>query len=199
MYQTYLADKILPQLLEKVDLDLAEECREAGCQRCGDRLHWDKYRRKPRGGPESWDRRNSFTCAQNRHRTTPPSVRFLGPKVYVGVVVVLVAALMHGLKPHRVKHLRQHLHVDRRTLRHWQQWWTGRFVEGAFWKAARARFMSPVCESTLPTQLCERFGVERQDRLLALLRFLSPITTASCLCGEDFEGGDSSRRSCPLT
>ena len=189
MQQTYLSDKIVRQMIEGVDMDLAQKCKEADCHRCGDTLHWDSYPRKPRGGPESWDRRYSFTCAQKRHRTTPPSLRFLGPKVYVGVVVVLVSALMHGLKPHRVNCLKEHLQIDRRTLAHWRDWWRRRFVQGPFWKAARADFMPPVCESTLPAGLCERFEIERRDRLLALLKYLSPVTTGSCLCCKDFEGG----------
>ena len=55
----------------------------------------------------------------------------------------------------------------------------GQFVQSAFWKAARARFMPSVCELTLPLSLCAAFGVDRRDRLLDLLKFLSPITTGS--------------------
>jgi len=199
MYQNYLADETLRQLLEKVDLDLAQKCKDAGCQRCESKLHRDNYARKPRGGPTDWTRRHSFTCAQKRHRTTPPSVRFLGRKVYAGVIVVLVSALNHGLSPRRVKCLRQHLNIDRRTLGHWRDWWTGRFVESAFWKGARADFMPLVCEENMPLELCERFEVQRRDRLLELLKYLVPITTASCFCIKDFEGGLRSRRRCPLT
>src|ERR1700726_3419348 len=56
--------------------------------------------RKPRGGPQ-WDRRYSFCCAEEdcRRRLTPESVRFLGRRVYAGLVVVLMATMIHGLKP----------------------------------------------------------------------------------------------------
>ena len=40
-----------------------------------------------------------------RRRHTPPSVRFLGRRVYAGLVVVLVSAMHHGLKPERVQML----------------------------------------------------------------------------------------------
>ena len=49
------------------------------------------------------------------------SVRFLGRKVYVGIVVVLVSAMDHGLKPERVQVLRESLGIDRRTLQHWRK------------------------------------------------------------------------------
>lgn len=189
MNQNFLANNSLRQFLEEVDEDLACKCQEAGCARCGSKLHCDKYPRKPRGGPAQWNRRHSFTCADKRHRTTPPSVRFLGPKVYISVVVILVSAMTHGLSPKRITWLKEHLQIDRRTLAHWREWWRDHFTQGPFWKGARARLMPPVTEGSLPLELCERFGVERMDRLLELLKFLMPITTGSCLCFKEIEGG----------
>jgi len=177
--QCYLADQQLHRLLEKVDADLAQKTQAEGCCRCGDKLYYDSYPRKPRGGPATWDKRYSFTCATHRHRVTPPSVRFLGPKVYVMVVVVLISAMRHGLKAQRVQALRESLGIDRRTVERWRAWWLKHFVESGFWKAARARFLPLVCERTLPSSLCQAFGIDRRDRLLDLLKFLSPITTDS--------------------
>jgi hypothetical protein len=37
--------------------------------------------------------------------------------------------------------------------------------------------MPLVCEKTLPNSLCARFDIDARDRLLALLKFLAPITT----------------------
>ena len=58
--------------------------------------------RKPRGrplglGPED-DWRLSFCCAVDgcRTRATPPSLRFLGRKVYLATIVVLVAIMREG-------------------------------------------------------------------------------------------------------
>jgi hypothetical protein len=176
--QKHLADQELFQLQEKVDADLTEEARSKGCLLCGGKLHRSDYERKPRGGPQ-WDVRFSLCCAQEgcRRRHTPPSVRFMGRRVYAGLVVVLVSAMLHGLKPERVKLLREALGIDRRTLERWRQWWLGRFVESSFWQEARARFMPPLCLKTMPLSLCESFEVQRRDRLLDLLKFLTPITT----------------------
>lgn len=183
-YQCYLAKRSIYEVLEKCDTDLAEKCRQAGCLKCGGRLDRSDYRRKPRGGPEAakqvetW--RDSFCCDVEgcRKRHTPPSVRFLGRKVYWGVVVVLMSAMQHGLKPARVEVLRERLGIDRRTLERWRTWWLTTFVESGFWKEARARLMPVLCPKTLPWSLCEAFKIDRLDRLLKLLRFLRPLTTA---------------------
>jgi hypothetical protein len=181
LYQYHLADSQLQLLQEKVDSDLAEQCRQGGCLRCPGKLHRAAYRRKPRGGPERWNNRASFCCAEDgcRKRHTPPSVRFLGRKIYVGIVVILVSAMRYGLNPEGVRILCETLGIDRRTLQRWRTWWLETFVKSVFWKAARARFIPLICEKTLPLSLCQAFEIDRRDRLLDLLKFLSPITTSS--------------------
>jgi hypothetical protein len=133
--------------------------------------------RKPRGGPQ-WDRRYSFCCAEEdcRRRLTPESVRFLGRRVYAGLVVVLMTTMIHGLKAGRIRRIREALQIDSRTLKRWRQWWLDNFVRSSFWKAGRARFMPPLCEQTLPLSLWLSFELKERDRLLAVLQFLRPIT-----------------------
>jgi hypothetical protein len=172
---------------ENVDADLVEAERIQGCRHCPGKLHRADYRRKPRGlkfwpNDPKQTKRFSLCCDREgcRRRHTPPSVRFLGRRVYGGVVAVLFPAMVHGLKPERVRQIRERLdlQIDRRTLERWRQWWLGLFVRSAFWKEARARFMPPLCQNTLPLSLCLSFQVEeRRDRLLELFKFLSPITT----------------------
>lgn len=175
-----LRDGRLRKLLEYGDEDMACKCREGGCRLCGGVLHSAKYKRKPRGpeGVEGWDRRYSFCCEQEgcRKRHTPPSLRFLGRRVYVSVVVVLAAAMLHGLKPHRVGRLRQELGIDRKTLERWRAWWLEAFVQSGFWKGAKGRFMPPVDEGEMPLSLVEAFGAQGREGMVKLLEFLAPIT-----------------------
>ena len=123
-------------------------------------------------------------------------MRFLGRRVYAGLVVVLVTVMIHGLKPGRVRRIREALQVDSRTVKRWRQWWLESFVRSSFWKAARARFMPPLCELTLPLSLWLSFEFGERLRLLAVLQFLKPITTPlperSSLC----EVHSNSRRGC---
>lgn len=176
--------------LKQCDEDLAEECRQGGCQYCGSKLHRANYERKPRGGVEvnSEVYRFSFCCSEEgcRKRHTPASVRFLGRRVYLGFVVVLISAMRHGIAPERVQELVERLSIDRRTLERWRVWWQENFVHSGFWKAARARFMPLLCENTLPLSLCEAFKIQRRDRLLELLKFLSPLTASALLSRQGF-------------
>jgi hypothetical protein len=66
--------------------------------------------------------------------------------------------------------------VDRRTLSRWRGWWRDTFTVTPFWRVARARFMPPVEHDKLPASLIERFTGEGTELLVALLRFIGPIT-----------------------
>ncbi len=120
MYQTLLNDSSLYKFLLKLDEGLAAQCKEEGCS-CGGRLHSAIYPRKPRGNPsnveDACNWRYSFCCARDgcRQRRTPPSFRFLGRKVFVGTVVVLISAMRHGASPKRMAQLRELVEVSRRT------------------------------------------------------------------------------------
>jgi hypothetical protein len=184
LWHGVLGDSTFFATLSKFDHDLAERVRAGGCG-CGGRLDSARYPRKPRGGPpglgSEYESRLSYCCAREgcRRRVTPPSVRFLGRRVYLGVVVVLVSAMTHGLSVRRVAELHAHLGIGLRTLRRWRRWWQQTFVEGRFWRGARARFVPPVDEQRLPASLLERFGGDGVAEALRALDFLSPITTRS--------------------
>jgi hypothetical protein len=177
-----LQDRLLFKLLEMVDLDLLEKAREGRCVHCGARLHRADYKRQAPKGLSDWNKRWSLCCERDgcRKRKTPPSVRFLGRRVYPGFVVVLVSAMMHGLNPARVERVRQVLGIDEHTMKRWRQWWLEEFVQSPFWKAARARLMPPVEEGRLPLSLVEAFGAHRREGLVRLMKFLGPLTTSSC-------------------
>jgi len=105
-------------------------------------------------------------------------VRFLGRRVYLGAVVVLVCAMQSGVTPKRASRLRALLGVDRRTLERWRSWWRESFAGSSFWQGAKAHFVPPLEVGLLPAALLERFaGGGEGARLLALLHFLAPITT----------------------
>jgi hypothetical protein len=180
--------------LLSVDQDLAERSRQKGCS-CGGRLHRADYRRAPRGGPvdlpEQCCCRFSFCCDRDgcRKRATPPSVRFLGRKVYLGAVMVLISAMRQGPTPRRVGELARLFGVDAATITRWQAFWRDHIPKTTFWTIARARLLA-VVESTaaLPRSLVEAFcctdDVYRDWG--RLLRFLSPISVAGSSPSEIF-------------
>jgi len=199
--QVLLRDSQLYPWLMRLDCDLAQEAKDGGCIWCGGRLDRAAYPRKPRGGPadlvDGYGKRLSFCCAEEdcRRRVTPPSVRFLGRRVYLGAVVVLVSAMVHGATPPRAARLEELFGVSARTLARWRDWWRIAFPQSAFWKAARGLLRSTAEVATLPLSLLRSFGKldegaddEAGNRalLVTALRFLSPLTTASAKGGMAF-------------
>ena len=162
MYHELLFDATFWAFLFTIDQDLAEESRVEKCPSCGGRLHCANYPRKPRGPrdlPDEYRYRLSFCCARDgcRKRVTPPSVRFLGRKVYLGAVVILVSAMRQGPTPRRVRELTKLFGVDRRTIYRWRDFWNEHFPKTTFWKVARARLV-PVFEIVdFPRSLLEAF------------------------------------------
>ena len=187
MYQAMLTDRKLHELLLQFDHDLADAARRQGC-RCGGALHSGRYQRKAKGLPSGLNAkaycwRLSFCCAVDgcRQRTTPPSLRFLGRRVYLGTMVVLISAMLYGPTPRRMQRLSQLFGVTCRTIKRWRKWWCTTFTESRFWQSARARFIPPLDERRLPAALLERFANSGAEQLLGLLRFLGPITGGAAM------------------
>lgn len=162
-------------------MDFAECTRKGHCGFCGSVLHSARYPRLPRGVSASNNDsyRFSFCCSREgcRRRTTPPSVRFLGRHVYLGIVVVLVTALRQGPTPRGRRILADEFDVDERTIRRWQLWWRETFPRTAAWKEMKARLNSVVVETEIPLALVEYFGaVNSRDGLARLLVFLAPLS-----------------------
>ena len=140
------------------------------------------YARKPRGGPAGLGRehaeRFSFCCAVDgcRKRTTPPSLRFLGRHVYLATVVTLISALMLGITPSRLARLSVVPGIDRRTLARWRVWWRSTFTDSPFASVAMAALAPPIDIAALPVSLLDRFAGAVREQLIALLRFLGPLT-----------------------
>jgi hypothetical protein len=172
--------------LLSVDKELADSSRREGCS-CGGRLHCANYPRAPRVGPdhlpEEYRCRFSFCCDRDgcRKRMTPPSVRFLGRKIYLGAMVILISAMRQGPTPRRVRELSTLFGVDRATIARWQAFWRDAIPQTPFWKVARARLVPVVNVVVLPLSLLEAFHRTKdpcQD-WGCLLRFLSPLTVPS--------------------
>ena len=188
-----LSDKILQWL---VDTD-EETCRRvaaARCAHCGGPLHRGDYARKPRGGlvavaGEVFTTRLSLCCGWDgcRRRSTPPSVRFLGRRVYLGVAVLMAGIVSRALStPREVKRATG---IPSRTVGRWGAWWQTGFVEGRLYQEERGRFLPPLVIAELPASLVERFDRAGRDFAEALVRtlgFVAPLSTASVTGGSRF-------------
>ena len=170
--------------LVAIDEAIVERAAAEPCRDCGGPLHRGDYPRKPRGGvmsaAESFARRFSLCCGREgcRHRATPPSVRFLGRRVYVGAVVIVASAI--ALTTMAVSAVVRATGVPARTTRRWQRWWRGPFTTSTPFIELSARLVPAPERRRLPTALLERLAVDPSPAVTKLLAWLAPITTTSC-------------------
>jgi len=180
MCQSVLQDPAFFAFLLCIDQDHAVTIRSQGCS-CGGPLHQAHYERKPNGGPRGAavnTTRISFCCGHCRRRCTPASVRFLGRRVYWGVVVLMATALCAGLSLRRGHKLSQQLGVPVLTILRWRQWWLSGFTITAVWRDLRGRFLPPVAPSDLPGELLHRVVADdKRGAMAMIMRWLAPLST----------------------
>lgn len=176
-------------LITGLDAKIAVAVAAGGCRWCGGPLHRSNYPRKPRGAlfagaGEAFSLRHSLCCGRRgcRRRALPPSLRFLGRRVYLEAVVLIasvVALLGFGLRD-----ASRQTGVPRRTLRRWGAWWTEAFPMSPLWVELKARFAPPPPDATtLPRSLVERLAGDlasergaagRDDVVFFAARLLAP-------------------------
>jgi len=183
---------MLPELLQKsnlfsilhrIDVDLADQCRQNKCPFCGGPLHHANYERKPRGGPEDLFNeylvRQSLCCGREgcRRRCLPPSCLFMGRRVYFGVVILVVMALRQN-RPDGASavELKQMFGISQKTLIRWITYFREVFPFSAQWQRLRGRVHSSIGNNDLPGNLLAyfiRYADSPEDGLVACLRFLA--------------------------
>lgn len=173
MSHDWIPDDNFFKQLDDEDARVAAEVKSAGCPDCGGRLDRADYPRKPRGGEvrkagEIFERRRSLCCSREgcRHRSTPPSLVFLGRRVYLAITIVLAAWRMAVPSS-----------PPQRTVKRWRCWFA-ELRSTRWWSTARAR-LSPSVEPAeiLPAAIIER--VQRRslsDALVSALRLFSSAT-----------------------
>jgi hypothetical protein len=176
--------------LKQQDAAITGRVQAAGCPVCKGRLHRGDYDRKPRGGliaaeGQDFVRRFSLCCAEDgcRKRATPPSLRFLGRRVYLGAVVILAAVVAQALGVAGA--IRKATGVPERTTRRWLGWWRGPFLDTAVFVAIRARLVG-VDVGQVPRSILERLPGSVAEQVGTMLELLAPVTTGSVPDGARF-------------
>lgn len=188
MCHALLKDASFWAYVHQIDIDIAARVQRQGCPHCGGKLHSAGYPRKPRGVHrqilgERYSWRLSFCCASAgcRRRCTPPSLRFLGRKVYLGLVITLFSTLEQSVAGASRQQLIERMGVPAQTLHRWRHWWHITLPASRLWKTLRARFVPPLLDSTLPGTLL--MAMSTPPLALCLLRtqvLLLPLSTTSC-------------------
>ncbi len=184
MSHDWIPDHNFFRLLDDEDARAAAAVKAASCRDCGGRLDQANYSRKPRGGEvgaagEIFDRRRSFCCAREgcRKRATPPSLVFMGRRVYLAVTIVMTAwrsaATVTPPSPPS---------PPRWTLRRWLGWFAAELPVTRWFIAVRARLSPPMePHERLPGALVERFLPHHAiaEAITATLRLFAPLSTVT--------------------
>lgn len=201
MWHDLVLDREFFACLLDLDTAIAQHVRSAGCRHCGGPLCVGHYERKPRGGRiaeagavDLFAQRYSYCCAREgcRRRTTPPSVRFLGRRVYLEGAI-LIACTLAPLLEQTAAAIEEATGVALRTIRRWQSWWRTTFVASVLFAELQAR--APGVELVeLPRTMLELFeGASPHDKLVHAMKYLSPLTTTSATIAFS-AGGAPTRR-----
>lgn len=171
--------------LVQADARMAAAVAAEGCPYCRGPMHVANYERKPRGGVfaeagEGFSLRHSLCCGRRgcRRRVLPPSLRFLGRRVYLEVVVLLAAAWLQVAESMRAA--ARCTRVSARTLGRWRRWWREEVPRSKWWEELRSRLVPPAPdESDLPGALLTRLGRVTSGVPLVWLaaKCLAPATT----------------------
>lgn len=177
--------------LAEVDERIAKAVAAERCPHCRGPLHVANYDRKPRGAAafaegEAFTLRHSLCCGRRgcRRRVLPPSLRFLGRRVYLEAVVLFASACAQVAAT--LREAREATRVPEWTLRRWLAWWRELLPARPWWAELRARFAPPPPdEAELPRSLLGKLGVESgaacRDLTFLAARCLAPGTTRSAI------------------
>ena len=185
MYLEIIRDVAFYRVLFEIDQDLAEETRRKGCPFCGGPLHYAKYPRVGRGGPDGLPdelrQRLGLCCGRPgcRKRVLPPSCLFHGRRWHWGAVVLVATTLLQQrTSGWNVDRLTGKLGISasRATLVRWLRYFRESFPTSAWWQRLRGRVGAEVGDPGLPGSLVARFEQATGDPargLVACLRFLA--------------------------
>ena len=206
MWHEWLALANFLRQLEQIDLDLAEAVRRQGCPGCQGPLHTANFERKVRGlgkGQEWFARRFALCCGRCRRRVLPPSVRFLGRRVYAGIAILVSATVAVTVS---LAQAARTVAAPTRTVKRWVGFFQVVLITTPFWLAVRGQLTPKLDTPRLPASLVEQFlgdgraepavkspkpecttdgdeaasaAADDTRRMVALLRFLSPLSATS--------------------
>lgn len=179
MLHNLLLNVSFHQQLLRIDQEFMLEVRSQGCQFCSGPLHQANYPRVGFGVPKPmrhfYEMRFGLCCGQCRRRTTPQSVRFLGPRRFVVFVMVLISAQRTRPSQRRIEHLgtRFGVRFSLTTWQRWRTWWKEQFPASPLWLEVRGLFVHQDRLTDFPRSVLQQL---RDNRLIRFLRLIAPVS-----------------------
>ena len=119
----------------------------------------------------------------------PPSLRFLGRRVYVSAAVLLTSVVTMALSSARA--CQRATGLPARTTRRWARWWREGFVATAVFTQLAGQLIG-LDRRRLPRCLLEAVGVAvapADAAVRTVLSWLAPLSTTSVVEGSRFVRG----------
>jgi len=155
----------------------------------------DLYIRKPRGFPEEvssdilekyFSFRFSYLCLDCRKRMTPPSIRFLGRKVYVSAAIIMACKaieLGHAVSLEEIRRLISK-YIPKITARRWVAWWRQAVWNSSFWREWQGKLCGYIQRNHFLCGVWNHFQEIKHnvvedpvvEIIQRVLQFFSPIT-----------------------
>lgn len=162
-----LPDNAFFKTLCEIDYENILTIKALLCPYCGGKLDTANYPRKPRGAGELETIRYSLCCRNDgcRHRVTPPSLRFLGRKVYSICVVILVEFVDKLVLSSR---------IARKTLARWYKFWGNRLAsDHPFMRLSKSFLPSEFQSNGLPSSILDVFEFRNRESWIPILKFFT--------------------------
>ena len=160
-------DAVYCQELFVIDQQACSAMKDFPCPDCGSVLDIANIPRKLRDGPEGVTVRFGLCCRKDgcRARFWPPSVRFMGRKIYSALTLVLALDFHKSLG----------LAISPRTLARWRQFWKDRLTESSpFMRRARSRGLLQIPNvGSTPKAILAVFGFPDPASILPALKFFT--------------------------
>ena len=143
----------LLNLLKRIDADLCKQQQRKNCPFCSGHLHQSNYARKSRGITEDFLIRQSLCCGRDgcRRRALPPSCIFMGRRVYLfGIILVVMALRQNRNKGYSINRLQRLFGVSHKTIARWIKYFKEEFPASKWWRRLRGRVDCAVKNTDLP-------------------------------------------------
>lgn len=182
MYYKLLQNPSFHSLLMDIDRQLSEQYRLKRCPFCNGPLHLSNYSRSPLGLKDKYrdyySTRYSLCCGHCRKRVTTKSVRFFGRRRFPAPVFILISMLKCKITQNSLLKVRRYfgVNISKRTWTRWCKWWRTFFTETKFWKWSKSLLHSESLLKKHPRSLLLSFDGTFSNRLILILKFLSPMT-----------------------